>query len=304
MEPINPPNPAPTIQPDQPTPLAPNTNSRAKSTWGRVSPRARRIAVISSIALAMGLAIVVYIFYNVLKSHKAPAVFVDGKPLTEAELKKISSENISVATTDQRLTFQAPSTFKQGLSVLGAANLNDVTINGPLTVATPVTFKGDVTASASVKVNDALTAASITTSGNLQVGGNGTFAGTISATTLSVKTANITNFSFSGHLITGGSTPTASTNSGTGSGTVSVSGNDTAGTVTINAGVGAHAGDLITVTFKTAYAGTPHVTITPIGMSAAALQFYATRSTTFFTIGCINAPISGSQYVFDYLVTQ
>lgn len=90
-----------------------------------------------------------------------------------------------------------------------------------------------------------------------------------------------------------------------GGGTVSVSGNDTAGTITINTGGSAtNAGELVNLTFRTAFSGTPKVQITPITGEASSLNYYATRSAGFFTIRTSSAPTPNAIYVFDYLVTQ
>jgi len=84
-----------------------------------------------------------------------------------------------------------------------------------------------------------------------------------------------------------------------------VSGNDTAGTIVINVGGGSVAsGELAIITFNKLFNATPKVQLTPINTSASNLNYYATRSASFFTINTSTAPTNGTSYVFDYFVTQ
>ncbi len=111
------------------------------------------------------------------------------------------------------------------------------------------------------------------------------------------------------HLITTGPTPTASAgaaaNCTTGSPTITVTGNDTAGTVTVTTAAGdCVASSLAQVTFAKAFGTAPVITLTPKGASGAGLQYYYDSSTTTFDIKTGTAPTAGTIYVYSYHTLQ
>ncbi len=121
-----------------------------------------------------------------------------------------------------------------------------------------------------------------------------------------VVTANLT---VNGHIITGGGTPgIAAGTAACTSPTVSVSGDDTSGTITITTGSGCvSSGKLATVTFATAFGAAPHVTLTPGGSNALALGAYvddSTISTTAFDLGTSSTPANATTYKWNYWVAQ
>ena len=85
-------------------------------------------------------------------------------------------------------------------------------------------------------------------------------------------------------------------------GTGSINGSDLAGTVTVNIGGSPSAGTLATVSFVNSYGSEPHVVVTPVGSSAAGLNWYITRSATGFVISTTNAPSASTSFSFDYVV--
>lgn len=114
------------------------------------------------------------------------------------------------------------------------------------------------------------------------------------------------NLTLDGHIVTGGTTPgvTAGAAACT-TPTVTVSGDDTAGQVTITTGTGCNAaGTLATVTFGTAYASAPRVQLTPDSAAAAGLLPYKLSTTTNFALNTSNTPADATTYTFDYLVAQ
>jgi hypothetical protein len=127
-------------------------------------------------------------------------------------------------------------------------------------------------------------------------------AGTISTSSFrSNSLTSQTTLTIGGHIITQGSVPGLAQGGGTGSnGTVSISGNDAAGTVAINVGVGAVAGVLAQVSFRSQYSSTPHVVVSVVGHSA---DFYINRTSTGFTI-VSGSPLAPGGYAFDYIVVQ
>jgi len=78
--------------------------------------------------------------------------------------------------------------------------------------------------------------------------------------------------------------------------------NDLAGTLNVTAVASPAAGTLVTVTFGTAYATTPHVVLTAQNAASALCQPYVTRSSTGFTIACATAPGASASLSFDYHV--
>lgn len=121
------------------------------------------------------------------------------------------------------------------------------------------------------------------------------------------------NLALGGHVITGntpgGSTTVAPGGALTCSGgtpSSSISGNDTAGTVTLNTGTGpCSAGVMATVTFRSAYGSAPKVIFTPANGISSTLQYFNNSSnTTTFTLDTNNAPSGSTTYRFNYFVVQ
>jgi hypothetical protein len=118
------------------------------------------------------------------------------------------------------------------------------------------------------------------------------------------------DLTLAGHVITSGSAPTFASGTAadcSGTGTVSVAGDDTSGTVTITTGTGpcSSGGTLATITFNSAYASAPRVILTPAEANGATLQYYSgTSATTNFTIDTNNAPAAGTTYKYAYWVVQ
>ncbi|MDZ7744723.1 MAG: hypothetical protein U5K77_03115 [Candidatus Saccharibacteria bacterium] len=138
---------------------------------------------------------------------------------------------------------------------------------------------------------------------DLSVTGSGTFGGTLSAASLNIETLQLNNdLQLNRHIDAGGATPSQTNGSALGGGgTASISGTDTAGTVNINTGNSPPAGCFITVNFSVPFNGTPHVVITPVGSSAASLNYYITKSGSSFRICTTNPPPAGANFAFDYV---
>lgn len=130
-----------------------------------------------------------------------------------------------------------------------------------------------------------------------------TFGGPISAPQLTVGSLQLSgDLQITRHIDAGGGTPSKSDGNSLGSGgTVTVSGTDTAGTVTINTGGGPGAGCFVTVNFSQKFSNTPHVVITPVGSAAASLNYYINRSNSNFSVCTANAPGGGQSFSFDYV---
>jgi len=105
------------------------------------------------------------------------------------------------------------------------------------------------------------------------------------------------------HVSFTGSAPRVSQQS-VGGGSVSVSGSDTNGTVTITTGGGASGGCMVTLAFSQPYQSTPHVLISPINAAAGGIEFYATRTTSSFQICSAIAVPANQQLAFSYFITD
>lgn len=186
---------------------------------------------------------------------------------------------------------QRDMTVRGNLTVNGTTNLQATTINGGLTVNSGLAVNGNSSLSGNLSVTGLLT------TGGLSVG---------SITTSSLTVNN--NLTLGGHLIPTGSAPSISPGPAARGGSVSISGNDTAGTITINTGNqglgGAHTGEMAVITFRTPFATTPKIQLTPINIDAAGLNYYAARGPRFFNVNSTSTVADGTTYVFDYLVTQ
>lgn len=200
--------------------------------------------------------------------------------------------NGKLSVSDASLTsLQAGNTSLSKLSVNGDASANNLTLGQNLSVVGASTLQGQVTIGQLLTVNN-----------NAVIAGNLSVGGTIS--TASFRANNLTSnttLTIGGHIISQGAAPGVSGGGALGSnGTVSISGNDAAGTVAVNIGVGAVSGVLAQVNFRSQYSSTPHVVVSVVGHSA---DFYINRTSTGFTIIASN-PLSPGGYGFDYIIIQ
>ncbi|HET9721622.1 MAG TPA: hypothetical protein VFP32_01155 [Candidatus Saccharimonadales bacterium] len=195
--------------------------------------------------------------------------------------------NGKVSGTGANFTqLQAGDTSLAQLNVNGDGTLSNLNLRQNLTVAGKTQLQGAVTISQLLTVNN-----NVSVTGSLSIGG------TFSARSLT----STGTFTVGGHVVTAGSAPAVSAGPAVGSnGTVSISGNDAAGTVAVNIGVGGGGGVLASISFRNSYGDIPHVVISPIG---AAVNYYVNRSPTGFSIG-VSGAMSPGGYAFDYIVEQ
>lgn len=84
--------------------------------------------------------------------------------------------------------------------------------------------------------------------------------------------------------------------------TVSNTGADERGQVTVTAGSTPTTGTLVTVTFATPYAVAPDAVVVSHSDSVGNLALYASATTTALTIGCHTAPTATDVYKISYVV--
>jgi cytoskeletal protein CcmA (bactofilin family) len=252
---------------------------------------------------------VIVAYVAVQKNKTAKQQNISSQTLDQNALKQISGNDISVGGTNQTLDIQSNAIFGSNvlvksdlqvagtLKVAGSLDLTGITISG-------TTNLGQVNASTLNLTGDETVKGQLTVNQGLNVDGNASFGGVLSASSINVSNLTVNgDISFAHHLYSVGSIPRVSYDSAIGSGgTTSINGSDTAGNVNVNTGSGASAGCLVDITFAQTYTETPYIEITPVGSAAGSnIGFYITRSTSGFSI-CATSPPSDAAMSFDYYV--
>lgn len=214
-------------------------------------------------------------------------------------------------------------------------NGRSLVINADTEIVGDLTVKNDLEVVGSLSLGGSLTLPEITiansailnsaqVNNDLNVGGNGFFGskltanGLISAnggltvngelTASSISTSNLVfsgDLSLSRHIRSSGSPVSIGSGGGVGAGgTVSGSGNDIAGTITINTGSGPSANSLANITFSNAYGKIPRVVVTGVGSATAAFDWYISRTANGFSIFAASAPPASTNFSFDYIVIE
>lgn len=214
---------------------------------------------------------------------------VSGKTTISGEL----SLNSKLTATDASFTkLEAGETLLEKLNVNGDATISNLNLRENLIVAGASNLQGAVTISQLLTVNN-----NVNITGNLAVGGTLSARGFQASSLVSDTTLTI-----GGHIVTRGDAPsfTRGTNLRA-TDTISLSGNDAAGTITLNVGAGSISGGcFISASFVNNYTSIPHFLVTAVG---PVTDVYVYRSTTGFSI-CFGGTLSYGGYAFDYLVTQ
>lgn len=234
---------------------------------------------------------------------------IDQQQISAETLQKLANNGIQVGDPKQVLNIQSNSVFSGTVLVKG-----ELQVAGGLKIGSSGLSIADVNINGSANVNQ-LQAQTVAVSGNtaiqgqlsvqrdLSVSGNGTFSGGITTPQLTTAKLQLSgDLVLTRHIVAGGPLPNRSNGNALGSGgTSSVSGSDTAGTVTISTGGGAGAGCFVTITFAQAFTSAPRVVITPVGSEAAALDYYINRTVTNFSICTTSTPPSSASFSFDYI---
>ena len=227
--------------------------------------------------------------------------------LSQEAVDSLSSNESTVGDPKQLLTVESNSVFsgsvlvEGGLDVAGpikvggALNLPGITVSGTSSFdevqANSVSVAGDVNVQGVLTVEQGLT-----------VNGPVSFAEDIAAPSITVDALAINgDVQFTRHIDAGGGTPSMSQGSALGSGgTATISGTDTAGTITANVGSSPNSGTIAIVTYAATFNGNPHVVVSPV--NAAAPDIYiSNRTSSGFTIRTASALPVGS-ISFDYVV--
>jgi hypothetical protein len=209
------------------------------------------------------------------------------------ELKLNSKFSASEASLAK---LQAGDTSLEQLNVNGDGTVTNLNLRRDLAVVGATRLQGPVTVSQLMTVNN-----------NLNVTGSLAVGGTLSARSFQASSlVSDTTLTIGGHVITRGAAVSVGRGAALASvDTVSISGNDTSGTVAVNLGSNANrSGILANVAFRQSFSGTPHIVVTAVGGPVD--DVYITRSAGGFSIGVrsITSGLSGAGYAFDYVVMQ
>jgi hypothetical protein len=297
---------------ESPEPLAQPPENLDSSNANKVTPDSasrqfklpvsRRTAIIIAIVI---LLLISGISITVLKKpgKKTPnTIVVNTQSLDNGTLNRLTSQLGKNNEVKQQLTITPSTLFKSDVTVQGSADIeNDLTVKGTSTLFGPVTTGSNLAVGGG-----------LTISRNIAAGGNLSVSGTITGGSLNVGSINIStitlsgNFSWGGHLISTGTEPSASNGVAIGNGKVTVTGNDSIGSVVItagNSGLLAN-GEMAIVKFHSNYSGTPIVQLTPASQGAADLPYYVVAAPGFFSVRTTTAPSASTMYTFNYFVAQ
>ena len=259
--------------------------------------------------IIVGIAIGIIVFAVSASKKNAKTSVKTAASLTSQQIASLKGNTTVVGDSKQTLDVQSNSVFegqvlvRSDLSVAGDIKVGGALSLPALTVGGEGTF-GSLQVGKDLGVNgNGTVQGSFTVQQNLAVGGSASF------NSLSVGALSATSLKFTGdltvshHIVTNGTSVKMSPGSAVGGGgTVSASGTDTAGTVTINTGNSPPPGIFVTVTFANSFASVPRVIISPVGVSAGSVTYYVNRTPNGFSIGCTTAPPAGASFSFDYFV--
>ena len=195
-----------------------------------------------------------------------------------------------------------------GATFAGGIQGTSAALSGTLTVAGATTLNGTLAATGPTLFKN--TANSTTAFMIQDTSSNALFTADTTNAKVVIRSLDVAyNLTVAGHIITGGSAPTIAANAAAcTTPTVSVSGTDTAGTITVTTGTGCSVGgQMATVTFASAFGATPKIVLTPASSAAAGLNAYqddAALTTGSFRIGVVATPTDATTYKWHYYALQ
>lgn len=230
-------------------------------------------------------------------------------PLTQDALDKIKGSDTKIGDSKQTLSIESNAIFSGGVLIKGGLDVaGTIKVGGDLSLPNIIvsgvgSFDQTNTNNLAVSGNSGLQG-NVNVQGTLTVAGSAQFGGPVSVPQLTVRSLVLEgDLTISRHIDAGGGTPGKSDGTALGSGgSSSISGTDTAGTLTVNTGGSPSVGCFATINFAIRFNATPHVVITPIGSASAGLNYYINRSANNFSICTTTAAPSGSNFSFDWIV--
>lgn len=282
----------------------------------KTTPGKRLLRLIGHINIYLLIFILLVIFISgfayasYLKQRQA-----DSAPTTQTQeldaesLKKLKNSDTAVGDPKQTLTVQSNAIFsgkvlvRDDLDIAGTLKVGG-TLNLTGLIVSGTTSLDQIQGNKLSVAGDANIQGQLTVQEGLTISGGASFGGTLSAPILSVESLQLSgDLTLNRHIDAGGATPTSTNAGALGSGgTSSVSGTDTAGTITINTGGSPLPGCFVTLTFSSSFNAQPHIVVTPIGGSAASLNYYINRTPNGFALCTANSAPASANFAFDYIV--
>lgn len=228
--------------------------------------------------------------------------------LSASALQQLANNGTTIGDAKETLNIESNSVFqgtvlvRGNLEVAGTVKMGGTLALQSLTVSGSSSFGQLQAKSLSVAGNTGIQGQ--LTALSLSIAGGGSFNGAVTAPAVVTNSLQLSgDLGLTHHIDTGGGVPGVGRGSGLGSGgSASVSGSDTAGSISIHTGSGTAAGCFATINFTQSFGNTPHVIITPIGFAAGGLHYYVNRSTSNFSVCTASAAPSGASFGFDYVV--
>ena len=265
-------------------------------------------------ALLMIVAVIVVIV-TVLKNNTSTNnqsgnnASISSQNLTNSTLQELAKNSVTVGDPKQVLNVESNAVFQGTVLVRGDLQVagtikagGSISLPG-ISVSGSSTF-GQVQVKTLAISGDTTMQGSLAIQNSLSVNGNGTFNGAVTAGTIRTSNLQLTGvLALDSHIAAGGPIPSSSGGGALGAGgTSSISGSDTAGSISIHTGSAPGGGCFVSINFTSAFSTTPHVIVTPIGSAAAGLSYYVNRSTTQMSVCTISAAPAGQSFGFDYIV--
>lgn len=291
------------------TPDDKKSETKKKSAKNIVQGLIGRINIYMLLFILIVVVVIGFTLVSVQRNKKEAApTTIQTQPLTQDALNKLNASNSSVGDPKQTLSIESNAIFtgkvliRDSLDVAGTIKVGgSLTLPG-LTVSGTSSFD-QLQANKITSAGDANIQGQLTVQKGLTTSGGASFGGPITAPQITVQSFQLSgDLQLQRHIDAGGGTPGKTDGGALGSGgTSSVSGTDTAGTITINTGGSPGVGCFITVTFAQKFNATPHIVITPVGASAGGLSYYITRTNGSFSVCSDNPAPAGASFGFDYI---
>ncbi len=253
-----------------------------------------------------------FTYASYLKQKKQDAAPTTPTQELDAEsLKQLKNSDSTVGDPKQTLTVQSNAIFngkvlvRDSIDIAGTLKVGG-TLNLTGLIVSGTTSLDQIQGNKLSVAGDANIQGQLTVQKGLTISGGASFGGNLSAPTLSVESLQLSgDLTINRHIDAGGPTPTSVSGGALGSGgTASVGGTDTAGTISVNTGGSPVPGCFITLTFSKSFNAQPHIVVTPIGGSAASLNYYVNRVANGFSLCTATAAPAGANFAFDYIVVD
>ncbi|HEY5668130.1 MAG TPA: polymer-forming cytoskeletal protein [Candidatus Saccharimonadales bacterium] len=259
--------------------------------------------------ILIAVSVTIVFFVKNRSTNIANTNSISSQNLSDSALKQLSNTNVNVGNSSQVLNVESNAVFAGSVLVR-----NNVEVAGNIKLAGNLELPG-ITVSGNSRfsqlaANDVAINGTATVQGvfiakkGLDVTGNASITGTLTASQVATSALQLNgDLILTHHITAGGPVPGLSRGAALGNGgTASVSGSDTAGSITINIGSLPAAGCFATISFTSRFTTVPHVSVTPIGSGAAGLQYYINRSTSDFSVCTINPAAASTTFGFDYII--